>query len=362
MVRKLHLKADAKLAEIEGLMPFSLVNPENGDEIKKQFLKTPFEPELKYPQKPLLDNEREQLRKLKCGRTKLGRLLASEKEQLQKKAAMIDAIGTSAYGKACEEVYGAPDKQLVRQAQELLLLKPERPAKKIRFDEVRQIMKRTFELLGFSYAVRRSPMVSSARVLQAKHRVELKAKERFSRTFAYRLAVHEIATHALRSENGRNCSLTIFSRGTPDYLATEEGLAAYNEERAGVMTTDILRNYAGRVIAVHTARSHSFVETFNVLKEHFSKQDAYKLTLRAKRGTSGADKGACTKDHLYLKGYLAIKDHMARGGSLKQLWAAKISLDEMESLAKSLPAPKHIPEPVIEWVRHEVIKTHHGQA
>ena len=41
---------------------------------------------------------------------------------------------------------------------------------------------------------------------------------------------HEIMTHIYRLENGRRQPYAIFALGTAQYLATEEGLAIYNQK------------------------------------------------------------------------------------------------------------------------------------
>ncbi len=356
MVRKLHLRADAALANIQRELSFSLINPDNVDAIKKKFLRKPYNPEFTYADKPDTKRIREELENIKCGRTLLGRLLNEEREELLKKCDLIEAIGTTRVTNTCNEVYGKPDKKLVAKAQELLALTTSPKDIKIRYEETRAIMRETFKLLGFSYTIKKTQLITSAALNPTKRVLELKKKERFGRLYAYRLAVHEIATHALRAENGRQHEITLFSRGLPGYLATEEGMAAYNEERAGVMTTDILRNYAGRVMAIHLAETRDMVGTYQALKKYFDKEAAFKLALRAKRGLpSGEELGGCTKDHVYLSGYLAIKEYVAQGGDLKPLYAGKIGLEHIKKYGKKLPEPKHIPEPVIEWVRHTLL-------
>lgn len=355
MVRKLHLKADHALSNIQKQLPFSLLNPDNND-IKKKFLRKPFNPQFTYADKPDTVRIREELTSIKCGRTLIGKLLQQERDELIDKCALIEAIGTHEVTNACTKVYGKPNKKLVDKAQELLTLAGSPKDIKIRYDQTRNIMRETFKLLGFSYTIKKSDLVTSAALNPTKHLLEFKKKERFGKLYAYRLAVHEIATHALRAENGRQHELTIFSRGLPGYLATEEGLAAYNEERAGVMTTDILRNYAGRVYAIDVAKQEDFVGTYKALREFFDKEHAFKLALRVKRGLgNGEETGGCTKDHVYLSGYLGIKQYVANGGDLKPLYSGKIGLDDIKRYGKKLHEPAYIPEPVIEWVRHTLL-------
>ena len=355
-MRKRTLQADHALGQIQRLMPFTVVNPDNAEEIKTRFLKKPYEPEFTYGSIPNMNEIIEQLEALKTGRFFYGKLLEEERVHLLAKAHMIQAIGTPTFGKHSIEVYGKPSKELLKKAKEFLDIKPSKEEAKIPYKEVQAMMKETFSKLGFRYSMRREQMVSSAYLSNSKRQLQLKAKARFSRAYAYRLAVHELATHALRAENGREQELGLFMRGTPQYLATEEGLAAYNEERAGVMNPNILRTYAGRVVAVHLSQTHTFVETYKKLLKHFKAEDAFTLTLRAKRGLDhGESRGGCTKDYVYLQGYLAIKEHVAQGKSLKALYSGKIALEDLDKLTgrHALKEPKYIPEPVIEWVRQK---------
>ncbi len=358
-MRKKVLQADHILAQAQRQMPFTTVNPDNADEIKKRFLKKPYEPEFTYGSKPDLTEVQEQLQNLKTGGFFYGNLLEEERKHLLEKAEMIQAINTPHFTKHSINVYGLPSEELVEQAKQFLELQPAKEEENIPYKEVQELMKQTFQKLGFTYAIRRKAMVSSAYLSNSQRQLHLKKQARFSKAYAYRLAVHELATHALRAENGREQKLGIFVRGTPNYLATEEGLAAYNEERAGVMNPNILRTYAGRVLAVHLAQNHTFKETYKHLLNYFLQETAFTLTLRAKRGVAhGEELGGCTKDYVYLQGYIAIKQYVAQGNSLKPLYTGKISLQDLDRFSglHALQEPKYIPEPVIEWVRQEQLK------
>jgi len=125
----------------------------------------------------------------------------------------------------------------------------------------------------------------------------------------------------------------MFEFGFPWYLDTEEGFAAYNEFKCGLLSPKILRNYAGRVIANHLSLSNSFSRVYNHLLEYFTRQDAWNLTLRSKRGlTNTALPGAFTKDHLYLKGFLKVKEFADSGGDMKKLYVGKIGIEHVPLL------------------------------
>ena len=103
------------------------------------------------------------------------------------------------------------------------------------------------------------------------------------------------------------------------------------EEKHKVINPQTLKNYAGRVLAIHLALENSFRDTFNYLKKYFSEETAYHLTLRAKRGLSDTSKpGAFTKDLIYLKGYEKIKTHLNNNPEdLNKLFIGKIAIEDL---------------------------------
>jgi hypothetical protein len=196
------------------------------------------------------------------------------------------------------------------------------------------------------WKVQKMNMVASASVMPSQRRLYLKRKELFSQRFIKRLKIHEIGTHAVRAENGRLQPFKMFVHGLGGYLETEEGLAVYNEEQFGLLDNTVLRNYAGRVVAVSSATKSSFSDVVEHLQQHFLKKQAVTLALRAKRGLSNGDMpGGFTKDMVYLKGYLALKKHEAAGGDFKPLYVGKVGLQHLKLLEKlPLVEPKYMPE------------------
>ena len=142
--------------------------------------------------------------------------------------------------------------------------------------------------------------------------------------------MHEIGTHIKRAENAKEQKLKLFKIGFPYYLATEEGLAAYNEEIAGVHNNNILRQYAGRVIAVDLALKNAFNVVYTTLQQYFTDFEAFTITLRVKRGLKNTQQpGSYTKDHVYLKGLYAVKDFVRKGGNIKDLYIGKIGIEHV---------------------------------
>ncbi len=159
---------------------------------------------------------------------------------------------------------------------------------------------------------------------------------RFSYKEMNRLRVHEIGVHFLRSINGKMQPYKIFYFGFPNYLSTEEGLAVYVEYLTGFVDSYMLRQYAGRVLAVYSVvENKSFRECYEMLLEKgFSKDEAWKLTLRAYRG------GGFVKDHVYLQGYVDIATRKPSKDDLIALYTGKVSLKNLDLIKMLLKEGK----------------------
>ncbi len=155
------------------------------------------------------------------------------------------------------------------------------------------------------------------------------------------LVAHEIATHALRRENGAQSPLGLLGVGLAGYLRAEEGIATYREQLEGGA-----RHFAGTFgyLAVSWAYGldgtpRSFRQLFTLLVpylfvsylEHALSYDepvdlvelerrvvrnAWARCVRVYRGTTGATPGCCfTKDIVYLEGNIAIWQLVTKGPS-----------------------------------------------
>ena len=107
--------------------------------------------------------------------------------------------------------------------------------------------------------------VMSARVLVdgAKRLLRVSPAATFRERDINRLIVHEVEVHAIRSANGRNQPLLIFSTGLPGSLETEEGLALYAEELSGSSSPGTAWRQGVVVQAVDWARRMGFRELYD---------------------------------------------------------------------------------------------------
>jgi len=331
-------RADTFFDLVADRLTFSDINPMNEKGAKQRFLKHGKEPQFRYGQPA------EELSQFKAGLELLPKLedgaaasiLNCKQQELIRKIRLLERLGTPGFATTSAQLYPLPDKKLLEQAHALLRLPPSGKAKRITRVEGIKLIRKVFDHLGLKYAIRSSPILTSARMQAGNRLLELKKRERFSEDYLKRLVVHEIGTHALRGENGALQPLRMFKNGFPGYLDAEEGLAVYNEYRAGLLTNSILRNYAGRIVAIDTASKAGFKETYKELRKHFTQKTAWKLAVRAKRGLKDTSKpGAYTKDTVYLRGFTTILG-FAKNHDPNELYQGKIA-------PKDLTAIRNIP-------------------
>src|SRR3989338_2474325 len=304
MENKNYRKLDRELDKISSKINVYAVNPINVDREKKRFLKNKkYNPKFRYaPYIDDLDTIKERLISLETDTSTLGLLFKEIINTLLMDIEMLKARGNQNFTHQAIMIWGVPDKKLLQTAKKIL-----NRVKAKRRDDGKKIfiaskIKMTLNFALFKYGLREwqvkeKNMIASAAVKSADRELLIKKNEKFSKRFIERLIVHEIGTHIIRAENGLRQPYKIFSRGLPGYLMTEEGLAVVNEEIHGCLDPFTLKIYAGRILAVQRALKGSFRSTYNFLCKHFTKDTAWRLTVRAKRGlTDTSQIGGCTKD------------------------------------------------------------------
>lgn len=331
-------ESDEKLDRISKRISFYAVNPVNADEERIRFFESDdYEPKFRYEKyKEDLDALRDEIAAVRTDDSVVGRILQEIKDNYINKTYMLQSRGDAkAFTKYSRLVYGSPDSVLVEEAKKLMHIKQEKEEQKYSSKEVLKKFRLAFFQYGFPWSVMEKEMVSKAAINGSKKIIYIKKDARFSENFLKRLIVHEIGTHVARADNGEMQPYLFFKRGLPGYLMTEEGLAVLNEELNDCSNNYLRKVYAGRVLAIDYALKHSFRETYNHLREHFSKKVAFRLTLRAKRGVGDAvEHGACTKDINYFKGYLELKKFVKEGGDLSKLYYGKIGIQHIKLIDK----------------------------
>ncbi|MBS3128982.1 DUF1704 domain-containing protein [Candidatus Woesearchaeota archaeon] len=308
------------------------VNPINQDQEKKKFFASPsYNPHFQYP--PLkfdADYYKKKLRECKkhLDQSGIAHLINAKIDKLILWIELLENRGKEPYTKCGIAYYGKPSPELVETAKKIL-------AKKIKDNEqytlsakeVAEFLRRQAKRWNIPWSIEiKKHLGARADNVTSEKTIYLKHGEQFSVEDAKRLAIHELGVHARRALMGEQQSYKIFLIGTAEYEATEEGLAAAVEEIKQVSTPKVLKSYAGRVLAVHLSLKHSFRAVYSHLVEYFAPQEAYQLTMRAKRGMLDTSQpGAFTKDYIYLKGMEEVK----KIKDIKKLFSGRIGIEDM---------------------------------
>jgi len=329
-------KADRNLAFWFKKLSPSCTQPFNIEQEKKKiFANKTYDPYFKYHKHPKVIQIKNALKGLKTDYSIFGILLNQKRYELLKRLSMYESVGTKLFTQRSIDLYGKPDKELVKKAKKFLKLNKEDTSRE--FNTISSVKKFIDSLLkfGYNWKVVEKDMCVGARFDSVSKTLFINKNRKFTENDLRRLIIHEIGTHIARAENGKKQKYRLFAIGFPNYLITEEGLAVYNEEKAGLLTNDVLKNYAGRVIAVDLSLKNSFSTVYNELLEFFDRNEAFNLCLRAKRGISNTSKpGAYTKDYLYLKGKYIIENFVKKGGNLQSLYIGKIGVQHVDLVKK----------------------------
>jgi uncharacterized protein (TIGR02421 family) len=337
------IRADRLLDRISHSIAFSSINPVNLEEEKDRFFSQPgYNPQFMYhPVRVDSEQIRRLLASIECDSSPVGTILNQTRDRYIQEIRLIESRGRSEFTDISMDLHGEPDAELVKQATMLVSKKSRAEHPSFNTSQIVRKLELAFVKYGFHWKVEPVEMIANAAVKLRTKTLLVRKDSRFSRKFLKRIVVHEIGTHITRADNGEYQPYTFFSRGLPGYLMTEEGLAVFNEEQNGCLDHNVLRTYAGRVLAIGHAMKYPFRETYEMLRKDFTKNDAWRLTVRAKRGLSDTSQpGAFTKDIAYLKGYMRVKAYAESGGDMTMLYYGKLGLEHIEAV-KSIPGLVH---------------------
>ncbi len=340
---------DSKLKLLYHLKPLNL------KEEKERFLNNPdYNPQFEYPKLKFNPLELiDQLEKIDFDESNAGKIFEDKKHEILKKIAVLEAIEEERFTQNSINLFGKPDQNDLQRAIDFLKAIPKKDEEKedktnITAEEAEQIFNEVFKSYGLHKWRTKIKENLVARCVAGKHnRMFVRAGAKFRKKHIKSLIVHEIETHIITAENGKNQIYEIFNRGSANYLQTQEGLAMYNVEKE---TGDLLKHNIGalsHVVSIHAALQQSFSEVYHTLRElKVPKNKAFASALKAKRGLGDTSKpGAFTKDLIYFKGYYQIKEYIEKGGTIKDLYLGKFNLDDLE-IIKKIPGiipPKILP-------------------
>ncbi|MEM2915772.1 MAG: DUF1704 domain-containing protein [Candidatus Woesearchaeota archaeon] len=342
--------ADRALSEISKTTHLlSFLTPTNLHEEEREFFASNnYEPKFTYRHFTRANVLRTRLEAINIAeRTPLGQLFRNIKEGLLREIKSLENLGTEKFTNT--QLYGTPSRELIRKAYEILEKIPQEPipTKPYTATYMKAAIEKALLQHGFTgWRISIRPSVAKVAVSPSKRTIVISEKAKFSENGIKCMLAHEVGVHVLRSMNGYKQQYEIFSTDAiPGYLKTEEGLAALHEKKAGCLTNNRLRKYAGRVIAASLALKKGFRDVFNELCKFFPPKEAFAMTVRVKRGlkdTSSA--GGFIKDHVYLEGKFALEEFIAKGGNTTPLYAGKIGLEHIGLVENgTILQPVHLP-------------------
>jgi len=335
MIEKKIKEVDEKIYECFKRIPFiSYLTPINLDSEKNDFLlQKKINPEFTYkePSKQILEAEKE-LKKIKIPKNFLKDLFEKRKKELLEQIKIIKNLNNEnpKTKEISSRLYGWPNKKTIDYSKKLLN-KPFTNSEvyefssEVLFEKIKKKIKKKslcdWEVYYFNGKITQT--TSSKKIFIPKNKI-------FSKLDIKRLPVHEVEIHATRYENSYKQPLKIFLYGFPGFLQTEEGLAVFIEEKTRNKNKASFRDYAGRVFAIQCLKKgDDFRNCFEKLKElSFSDEKAWDITFKIYRGEG------FVKDHIYLQGYLSIKEFFKNKGELKKLFIGKIGINDLETIKK----------------------------
>jgi len=188
---------------------------------------------------------------------------------------------------------------------------------------------------------------------------------------ATELLTHEIEVHTLRTNNGRQSPMLLLGRGLDRYVATEEGLAIFFQEK---VTEKQKRHAPGfwNAYAIALAAEHNFAQVYEKLRlartdiarqagnpepENKGRDAAWRLCVRTYRGIHNTGKKgvAYRRDHIYRSGLIRMKKAVDNKGEgiLPLLFRGNIGLEHLER-TKNLALPA---APMPELIAKDVVKS-----
>lgn len=341
---KIIINIDKRVCDIdEKIKLLSYFKPLNLNSEKEKFFKNSnFSPQFTY-KIPKLDFKvlHKELKRipLKIGHPLIP-IYQAKIDELENKLKLIENIGKEKFAEYSEKLFGTVTEELYQEA------KQELADTVIEKDESEVIpFKDTILLLKSALRKRKLShwkiFVSNETIAEIQvnksNSIILKDKTKFTENRLKSVITHEIDTHIYRLENGRLQPYRIFERGTANYLATEEGLAIYNQNRLNIPLGEKKKSPALLVIAAYLGKQMSFEELFHALRNEYklSKEQAWHLCIKVKRGVQDTSQQIVfTKDILYFVGNKSVERFFSHNPhlSVNDLYLGKISVRDFRTL------------------------------
>ena len=260
----------------------------------------------------------------------LGDLLRGKHREMKLQLEMLRARGTDDFRQLSVELYGAVGPTLREQAEDLVsrLDVDDHPGATVTAEEF--LVLADAEIAAYreedpdaGIHAELRPDVSG--VLVEKSTLLISESSTIAESRAHALLQHEVGTHLVTQVNGAGQPVRTLGEGLAGYDETQEGLAVLAEIGSGGLTPFRLRQLAVRVLTVHRMLAGaSFREAHTALMEEgVPAGTAYTTVMRVYRS------GGLTKDAIYLRGLLDLREHLAAGGSLDLFFLGKFALRDL---------------------------------
>ena len=253
-------------------------------------------------------------------------------------------------------LYGVPQIEDIENSRKILMDKRGEeyvfPAEPVTPEEMADVLRKKLSDVGIGWSVvLNNRIVSKISVSGRDRTIYVNSALNYTAAEIQRLRVHEVEVHVYRGANGDRQPFRMFREGLGGYDEAEEGLAVMAEDVSGCLEIDTrqIKLYAARCLAVSLAIEGSFYDVFEGLGEFFPEYLAYRLAERVKRGIRDTSSGgAFTKGAHYVSGYRKLREYIANGGNLSNLYVGKVGLadiPDVEILIEEgvLERPKFMP-------------------
>lgn len=339
------LNADKKLDSLARSFDFLLsISPINTADARERFFETGEQatPEFKY--RPLTvdpDSVKRDLYAIDLSILEdllLERLLGEKRREIDMQLTMLATRNTESFRPASMLLYGAVTDDLLANARTILERVRPKPSRAEAFDAA-HVAAAARDLVAryrssderFEAQVEVRDDVSG--LLVSGDKLMISSDSRIAAHRLDPLLSHEVSVHLLTYFNGATQGLTIFRTGLAHYEGIQEGLGVFAEWAVGGLTAARLRLLADRIVAVDAMiRGATFVDVYRLLRNDFlfARTGAFDITARVFRS------GGLAKDAIYLEGFLAVIDRVARGGSLEEFWLGKIAPEHVDAIDELL--------------------------
>ena len=333
-IQTLNSLDEALMNIAKSVKPLYYLEPINLKDQKRKFLDGVIEnPHFLYRNLEYNPGEiTQRLKLIKTPNDELGIIFERKKREILLQNEIIANRGNEdIVREASIKIYGSPSRELVKYADKLLRQVPniEIP-KTVSSSKIRDALQEALHENGLEDWMVELSNKRLTTVYPAEKKITVCKDRKFAEIDLERLKVHEVGVHALRAANGYKQPLKIFALGLPGYLSTEEGLSSYFEELTNNASEETMRNYAARVIAVDSVcQELNFRQAFNRLKSYDLTDDqAWNLAIRAYRG------GGYIKDHVYLDGYIKVKQFAEIEGDFDILYVGKVGIEDLSLIRK----------------------------